>query len=417
MPKNTNTKTILFPVIAIALVAIAASQIPTVNRRLAWRMEVAQVYLQQMIDPAGPVPTPLAQTSITPVPTIITATPTRPLAVTPTPPDSTPTPTLSPTPLPEEVTLPSPPYERQDMNNCGPASLSMYMRYYGWEGDQFTVSDLIKPLREDRNVNVEELVYYVRNRAGWLHAEFRVGGDLEILKQFLAAGIPVLVEESMQMDEPVPLTQDYWAAHYLLLTGYDNLRQIFTVQDSFADPDRHVSYQDLDRAWQAFNRVYILVYPANMEETVKSILGEHWDISYNRQHALEVAQNEIEADSENAFAWFNLGSNLVYFAQYSEAAQAYDRARNLGLPQRMMRYQFGPFFAYFHSFRNDELLALAEHALKVTRNSEEAFLWRGWGRFRHGDRAGAVEDFREALKANSNYLDAKYALDFIGASP
>jgi len=37
------------------------------------------------------------------------------------------------------------------------------------------VSDAIKPKTEDKNVNVEELVYYVRNKAGWLNIEYRVG--------------------------------------------------------------------------------------------------------------------------------------------------------------------------------------------------------------------------------------------------
>ena len=39
------------------------------------------------------------------------------------------------------------------------------------------------------------------------------------------------------------------------------------------------------------------------------------------------------------FAWFNLGSDLVYFDRYEEAALAYDKARELGLPLRMFRYQ------------------------------------------------------------------------------
>ena len=58
----------------------------------------------------------------------------------------------------------------------------MYLRFYGWEGDQETITEVIKPFREDRNVNVEELAYYVRNYAGWLKIEYRVGGDLETLK-------------------------------------------------------------------------------------------------------------------------------------------------------------------------------------------------------------------------------------------
>jgi tetratricopeptide (TPR) repeat protein len=293
----------------------------------------------------------------------------------------------------------------------------MYLRFYGWGGDQFTISELIKPRREDRNVNVEEMIWYVRNRAGWLNAEFRVGGDIDLIKQFLAAGIPVVTEEGMQLDEPVPGTNDYWAAHYLLITAYDDLRGTFTVQDSFEGSDQIVSYEEMDQTWKEFNRVIILVYPPEWEETVKSILGPHWDVAYNRQHALEISEAEIEADPDDAFAWFNLGSNLVYFERYNEAARAYDTARTLGLPQRMLRYQFGPFFAYFHTHRVDDLLALTEHALKVTRNSEEALLWRGWGRFRQGDRTGALEDFQAALEANPYYQDAQYAITFLQTNP
>ena len=58
---------------------------------------------------------------------------------------------------------------------------------------------MVKPLAEDRNVNPEELVYYVRTHAGWLNAEFRVGGDIELLKQLVAAGFPVMIEESFYL--------------------------------------------------------------------------------------------------------------------------------------------------------------------------------------------------------------------------
>jgi len=89
-------------------------------------------------------------------------------------------------------------------------------------------------------------------------------------------------------------------------------------------------------------------------------------VDANRQNALELSQEQTKADPLNAFTWFNLGSNLVYFERYAEAARAYDQARQLGLPQRMLRYQFGPFFAYFFSSRNADLLSLTEYALKIT---------------------------------------------------
>jgi tetratricopeptide (TPR) repeat protein len=293
----------------------------------------------------------------------------------------------------------------------------MYLRFFGWEGDQETITQVIKPYREDRNVNVEELAYYVRTHAGWLNAQYRVGGDLDLLKSLLAAGFPVMIEESFYFDEPYWTNDDLWAAHYQLLTGYDDATKTFIGQDSFHGPDLKIPYKTLDEYWQSFNRVYILIYPAEKEGAVKQILGENWDEKYNRQQALEIAEEETQSDPENAFAWFNLGSNLTYFERYIEATDAYDKARELGLPQRMLRYQFGPFIAYFHSGQMDDLIALTDYAIDITKNSEEALLWHGWAMYRQGDKSTALADFQQALVENPNYQDAVYALDFVRNNP
>lgn len=112
-----------------------------------------------------------------------------------------------------------------------------------------------------------------------------------------------------------------------------------------------------------------------------------------------------------------MGSNLVYFERYDEANAAYDRAREIGLPQRMFRYQFGPFIANFQTNRIDDLLALTEYALQRTEMSEEAWLWHGWALYRKGDTTGAIEDWRKALSIRPGYEDALYALNFVGAMP
>jgi tetratricopeptide (TPR) repeat protein len=295
--------------------------------------------------------------------------------------------------------------------------MAMYLRFWDWEGDQQTIADELKPQPDDRNVNVEELASYVLTQAGWLNVQYRVGGDLELLKQFVAAGLPVMIEESFYFDETYWPNDDRWAAHYNLVTGYDDAAGVFITQDSFRGADQRIPYQKLDEYWQSFNRVYILVFPPEWEARVKSILGPHWDPDFNRQHALEVAQAETEKDPENAFAWFNAGTNLVYFERYGEAAKAYDRAREIGLPQRMLRYQFGPFFAYFNDRRMEDLMALTKYALQRTPNSEEAHLWSGWGLYRSGDTQGAIKQFQKALEENWNYSDAKYALQFVQENP
>jgi len=418
MNRRSLFRNLLIAAGVLFMVAILVYQIPAVKDRLLWRREKLVAYVRGVIYPAEEMPTPLPQPTqtrpahtSTPSPSPTPATPTATL------PGPTETPIPTPTPLPESISLGVPEWEKQDINNCGPAALAMYLRLYGWDGDQFSISDVIKPVRQDRNVNPEELIYWVRNYAGWLNAEFRVGGDTVLLKQLLAAGIPVMIEESFYFEEPYWPNDDLWAAHYQVLTGYDDTTATFTGQDSFYGLDQKIPYEKLDEQWRIFNRVYILVYLPAQEETIKDILGPMWDPDQNRQHALEVSQAEVDANPDDAFAWFNLGSNLVYFEQYAEAANAYDQARQIGIPQRMLRYQFGPFFAYFHAFRNEDLLALTEYALQRTPNSEEALLWRGWGRYRDGDQRGAIQDWQDALVANPNFIDAQYALDFARPNP
>jgi tetratricopeptide (TPR) repeat protein len=226
-----------------------------------------------------------------------------------------------------------------------------------------------------------------------------------------------MIEETFYFDEPFWANDDLWAAHYQLVTGYDDAKKIFIGQDSFHGANQEIPYQRLDEYWQAFNRLYIVVYQPGQEATVQAILADNWDPDVNRQHALEAAEMETQTDPDNAFAWFNLGANLVYFERYDEAAAAFDQARAIGLPQRMLRYQFSPFFAYFYTRRMEDLAAISDYALQITKNSEEALLWRGWGLFRQGDSVAALESFQQALAENPNYQDARYAIDFVKANP
>ncbi len=409
----------LLIVIGLTLVIVLVYQIPSVEARLSWRVDLAMTYLRGVIYPVKPFPTP-AEALILPT-QAATNTPTSLPTLVPDLPSVTIAPSAtaqpSPTRIPAAVTLRAPLWEVQGANNCGPATLALYLRYYGWEGTQESIAQVVKPIPEDRNVNPEELVYYVRTHAGWLSAEFRVGGDLQLLKQLIAAGFPVMIEESFYFDTPYWPNDDLWAAHYLLVTGYDDSAQTFTGQDSFHGPNQVISSTTLDSYWQIFNRVYLLVYPPAQEGVLKSVLGDNWDPDLNRQHALEVSQAETQSEPRNAYTWFNLGSNLVYFERYGEAASAYDTARKLGLYQRMLRYQFGPFFAYFHAAMTTELLTVTEYALERTPNSEEALLWHGWALYRMGKKLEAVADWQKALEYHPGYQDAQYAIDFIATNP
>jgi len=408
----TRTKIVLIALGSTLLLAIFLLQIPAVKSAVSWRYEKFTIYAKNVIDPPGPVPTALP---FTPRPITPTPQPTQTqVAVATVQLTQPPTPTS--TPLPAQVALPSPPYEQQTPNNCGPATLSMAMHLYGWEGDQEEIAAQIKPVLQDRNVNPEEMAYYVRNFAGWLNIQYRVAGDLATLKNLLAARYPVIVESVTSLDPNDALgpNDDLWAAHYLLLTGYDDGSQTFTIQDSYHGADMTVSYEQLEAEWEPFNNLYMVLYFPENEGELRSLLGADWDPDANRQRALDEAQAAIVADPQDTYAWFNLGSDLVYFERYDEAARAYDKSREIGLPLRMFRYQFGPFWAYFHSDRIDDLLALTDYARGVTEMSEEAWLWYGWALYRQNDYNGARDAWNKALSINNSpYVDAHNALQYV----
>jgi len=411
MPNRTKILLIAFG--GLILLAILLLQIPTVKAAVSWRLEKYAIYAKNILNPPGPVPTALPVTSVPAIQTSEVSTPTPMQANTPQP---TAAPTMTSTPFPAQASLTSPPYELQTPNNCGPATLSMALHMYGWDGDQGDIADQIKPVLQDRNVNPEEMAYYVRNFAGWLNIQYRVAGDLDTLKKLLAARYPVIVESVTSLDPNDALgpTDDLWAAHYLLLTGYDDAAQTFTIQDSYHGANLTVSYEQLEVEWEPFNNLYMVVYFPQNEPELQSLLGADWDPDANRQRALDEALAATQVDPNDAYAWFNLGSDQVYFERYDEAARAYDKSREIGLPLRMFRYQFGPFWAYFHADRIEDLLVLTDYARGITDMSEEAWLWYGWGLYRQNDFKGAKAAWEKALSINNSpYADAHNALQYV----
>ncbi len=408
------TKRNIFIALAgLILLGVLVYQIPAVKLRVDWRAEKFFLNVKNSVNPPGPVPTALPVTFIPATHT----PPASPTAASTSPALSTPTATLEP--LPASISLDPPTWVQQAPNNCGPNTLSFALQMYGWTGTQDDIAAQIKPVTGDRNVNPDELIWFVRNNAGWLNMDYRVAGDIETLKRLLAHRYPVIVESVTSLDPNDALgpSDDLWAAHYLLLTGYDDATQTFAIMDSYRENNKTISYQQLEEEWKPFNYVYMFMYLPQEEAEIKSILGPDWDADYNRQRSLELSQAATEANPQDGFAWFNLGSNLVYFERYDEAAQAFDQSRENELPLRMFRYQFSPFIAYFQSNRIDDLLVLADYALGITDKSEEAWLWKGWGLYRKGDHEGAIAAWRKALAIRPGYTDALYALKFAGATP
>ena len=404
---------------------------PFVQERIGWRISVLLAEIKYALSPPEeavftPNPTVAAMVQATMAAFTPTSTPTPSMTPTPGPTHTqtvTPTATLEPTPIPASVQLDGIRHEYQKYNNCGQANLSMALSFWDWEGDQRDTAAFLKPVQDDKNVMPYEMVAYVEEQTP-LNVIVRVGGDLELIKRFIAAGFPVLVEKGFD----VPAKD--WMGHYQLITGYDDERQRFTAQDSYdGGPNLPVPYDKFKQYWRHFNYLYMVIFPPERELEVRVLLGPHADENYNFHHAAQLASTEIYTltGRPQFFAWFNRGSNLASLKDYAGAASAYDEAFNLYpsldleiRPYRLMWYQTGPYWAYYYTGRFDDIIGLANNTLYYTIDEptlEESFYWRALAKEALGNVSGAIEDLREALIHHPDWEPALIHLERLGASP
>lgn len=379
-----------------------------------------------------PLPTALPAPAVTTAPIRITipAVPTATVtavAATATPqptdqPTHTPTPTLSPTPsatpLPSSAIIEGVVNIPQKFNNCGPANLSLTLAFYGHEVNQLDIAEQVKPNYDDRNVSPQELAAYVNDET-LLQAEVFSGGNLAMLKQLISAGFPVIVEKGL-----LPSEWEGWMGHYLTVYGYDDAAQEFISMDTYLGPwdggYHSDSYETMADYWRHFNYTFVLVYPPERETAVHTLLTpQYTDPVVMWQNAAQTAQAETNARPDDAFAWFNLGTSLTHLGQlteqidfYENAAAAFDRARTIGLPRRMLWYQFQPYAAYLAVGRHEDVLTLAT-ATEVSeggRNVEETFLYVGHAYLAAGNVNQARIAYNQAIQLNPNFLEARAAL-------
>lgn len=331
----------------------------------------------------------------------------------PSPTVPTPRPSITPYPIPEKVRLAGLHWEPQGWNNCGPANLVQVLRYYGWIGTQAQIAAALKPNKNDKNVSPWEMVRYVNLVSKpKLKALNRAAGDLTLIKRLVAAKFAVITESGFyDPDNP----SEGWIGHYLTITAYDDAAGVLTRLDTFKN-EHSDKYEVFDGLWQNFNRQYIVIYPPEREAEVAAILGPDMDLHYNAQHSLDLARTETNANKNDPFAWFNLGTSFTLLGQYAQAATAYDQAFNVGgglLPYRVIWYQFWPFEAYYKAGRYSDVLRLVNANLATTIDVEESYYWRGMVEAASRDTRDmqrAIDDFNQTLSLNPYFTPASDAL-------
>lgn len=309
-------------------------------------------------------------------------------------------------PVPPAYRLNGIKHQWQTWNNCGPATITMALSYFGRKETQTDAMGSLKGNPNDKNVSPQELVGYAKSQG--MEAEWRVGGNLDRLKQLLANDIPVVVEVWFEA-EP-----NDWMGHYRLVAGYDDSAKNLIVYDSVRGGNLQQTYSSFETQWQVFNRLYLPVYPPEKAAVVARILGPDRDDRQMYTRALTVAQAEASAQPDNAFAWFNAGSSLAALGRHAEAVAAFDQARTLKLPFRMLWYQFSPFEAYLATGRANDVLTLTAGNLQRANDLEESHYFRGRALQAQGNIAAARAAYQAALKVNPRHTPSSHALSTMG---
>src|SRR5688572_4036224 len=141
----------------------------------------------------------------------------------------------------------------QDFNRCSAAALTIQLSYFdAFTGDYTAIIRRLNPNAEDMSVRLEEMLAAAAMYG--LNGVIRRGGTVDTLKRLVAAGFPVLIENSYYDGDGG--ARD-WMSHNRVVIGYDDATQEFIFMDSLlGDGDDGTgvrrSYEDTEERWRGF---------------------------------------------------------------------------------------------------------------------------------------------------------------------
>jgi tetratricopeptide (TPR) repeat protein len=258
--------------------------------------------------------------------------------------------------LPPQAMITSVPFVAQSEHECGPATLSMVLKFYGKEVALNQLVDQVYLPERQGSLQVEmqsaprrhDMVSYV------------LEPKLSALLQEIAAGHPVIVFQNLSL----PL---YPVWHYAVVLGYDK-NQGTVVLHSGETPNQSMSFYTFEQLWARghYWAMVLLppeVLPASLPEDKVAAAIAHvervnpataltayqhalivWqddpilllgagNAAYNlgkKETAVATYQTLVEKHPEFADAWHNLAQARFALGQYALAADAINRAIQLG---------------------------------------------------------------------------------------
>jgi tetratricopeptide (TPR) repeat protein len=321
-------------------------------------------------------------------------------------PATTPPPTPSPTPIPQIKVLENNYHVYQTFNNCGPASLSMALSYYGINVSQQELGSVLRPYQipsgdnDDKSVTLDELAQHAKVYG--LVSYHRPGGNQDLIKKLIAAGFPVITRTTTKPSEDI--------GHFRIIKGYDDVAQDFIQDDSLQGHNLRYSFGDFNDLWQVFNYEFLVLVPPDKETPVRTLLGDLALPNTAWQQAVTLARNQLQADPTDIFARFNLAVAHYHLGNYQQSVSEYEVVAS-SLPARTLWYQLEPLHVYYELGQYDKIFQITDAIFQNgNRAYAEAYLLRGKFYQNQGQFDLARSEYQKAVFYNQNLRPAQEAL-------
>ncbi len=315
-------------------------------------------------------------------------------------------PTPSQIPLPTQKTLQNDYQIFQSFNNCGPASLSMMLSYFQIHKTQEVLGEELRPYQhpqgdnDDKSVTLGEIAKKATEYD--LVSYHRPNGNIELIKQFIAYGIPVLTRTWLTTTEDI--------GHYRVVKGYDDETQAIIQDDSYQGRNISYSYTDFNTMWEKFNYEYVVLAPKNKKALIEEILGSNRDEKASWEKAVMTSQNKLREDPEDVDARFNLSVALFHTGDYKQSVAEFETIQNI-LSSRTLWYQIEPIQAYYELGDYEKVFTITDSILNnYNRAFSELYILRGKIYKTQGNINAAKNEFEKAVLYNKNLEEAKDAL-------
>ncbi len=313
--------------------------------------------------------------------------------------------TIKPVEPGSKAILPGAKWVPQTFNNCGPATTSMVLQYFGYNVDQNETKAHLRTNSDDKNVFTYEIADYIRKDYG-IESKLLYGGDIEILKKLLANGFYIVIEDWLHPNEDI--------GHTTIIRGFDDDQGVLIADDSFIGTNITYKYEEFAKTqWKPFNYEYLPVYKPGNEELLRAIIGDSWNPKAMYQKTAKMAQGDISQNDSDMYAWFNLGASLYELGEYQKAKEAFEKSRSIGWPNRMLWYQIQPIQTYNALGEYQKAIEMADIALWGNNDSfaeahlEKAIAYKGLG-----DKGKARDEVNKALFFYPNFEKAQ---DFLAS--